>query len=111
MKLTNEFLPLQLLKHISERYPNAWEYMEYVHCYAPMATALAIATQQTPRFTNGTLAYGLAHRSRPVSNPVRPTVNPKSIPHTLHPDRICGAGIGITSGQVQSLLRVNANLF
>lgn len=31
MKLTNEFLPLQLLKHISERYPNVWKYMEYVH--------------------------------------------------------------------------------
>ena len=60
MKLTNEYLPLQLLKHISERYPNAWEYMEYVHqsngkdeypswpnwCYAPMAAALAIATQR-----------------------------------------------------------------
>ena len=65
----------------------------------------------TPRFANGTSAYGLAQRSRPVSNPVRTTVNPKSIPHTLHPDRICGAGIGITSGRVQSLLRVNANLF
>ena len=60
MKLTNEFLPLQLLKHISKRYPNAWEYMDHVHqsngkdeypswpnwCYAPMAAALAIATQQ-----------------------------------------------------------------
>lgn len=60
MKLTNEFLPLQLLKHISKRYPNVWEYMEQIHqsngqdgypswphwCYAPMAAALAIATQQ-----------------------------------------------------------------
>ena len=59
MKLTNEFLPLQLLKHVSKRYPNAWEYMEQIHqsngkdgnpswpnwCYAPMAAALAIATQ------------------------------------------------------------------
>lgn len=59
MKLTNEFLPLQLLKHISNRYPNVWEYMEQIHqsngkdgnpswpnwCYVPMAAALAIATQ------------------------------------------------------------------
>lgn len=55
-----EYLPLHILKNVSKKYPDAWSYMEHVHqsngqdgypswpnwCYAPMAAALAIATQQ-----------------------------------------------------------------
>lgn len=67
MKKYAEYLPLKLLNRISGAYPLAWEQMRYFHehngrdgltrwadwCYAPMATALAVASYESAARTVG----------------------------------------------------------